>query len=145
MSDIIKQAYVYVVRKPMPDKDDMYTSSTHPLTITQTREGENKRVRFEQKWCGAWIGNDTGKLVLRFRGDGKPDADKYLHLFQPLPDGNYQLLKATHPAYDEFPKMLRHNNKYLVLLVRIPTVEYVYEPEEPQLVPEEFEKSPPGA
>ena len=137
MSDTIKQAYVYTVRRPMPEKNDMYTSSVHPLTITQTPDGENKRVRFEQKWCGAWIGDVAGeRLVLQFRGDGKQDADKYLHIFDPLTNGNYQLLKASHPAYDDFPMQLRHNNKYLVLLIRIPTVEYVYQPDEPQVAPD---------
>ena len=129
----------------MTDKNDMYTSSTHPLTITQTVDGNDKRVRFEQKWCGTWIADDAGRLVLRFRGDGKQDLDKYVHIFDPLPNGHYQLLKATDPAYEGFPMPLRHNNKFLVLLVRIPTVEFVYDPVEPQLVPEEFAEGIPGA
>ena len=137
MSDVMKQVFVYVIRRPMPEKNGMYTSSVHPLTITQTQEGESKRVRFEHKWCRAWIGDRAeDRLVLRFRGDGKEDADQYLHIFQPLSDGNYQLLQATHPAYDAFPTEPRHNNRFLVLLVRIPNVEYVYRPDDPQVVPD---------
>ena len=137
MSDVMMQVFVYVIRRPMTEKDDMYTSSVHPLTITQTQDGKSKRVRFEHKWCGAWIGDRVeDQLVLRVRGDGKEDAVQYLHISQPLSDGNYQLLQATHPAYDAFPTESRHNNRFLVLLVRIPNVEYVYRLDDSQVVPD---------
>ena len=84
-----------------------------------------------------WIAENAGeRFRLRFRGGGEHDAETYLHIFDPLTTGNYQLLNASHPAYDDFPMQLRHNNKHLVLLIRIPTVEYVYQPEEAQIVPE---------
>ena len=77
---LIKEAFVYIVRKEMPDKKMvLYTDFVCPLTLVQTIDVSGKKVRFNHKWCGTWISTETKLLILRFRGDGNDEKEKYTH------------------------------------------------------------------
>jgi len=123
---LIKEAFVYVVRKEMPDETMvLYTEFVYPLTLVQTSDGSGKKVRFNHKWCGTWISTETKLLILRFRGDGNDEKEKYTHVFKPIEGGNYELLNTSHPAYEVCLYKPNHNNRDCqVLLLCVPSLPY---------------------
>ena len=121
---LIKEAFVYIVRKELPDKEmGSYTEFVCPLTLAQTIYGSGKKVRFNHKWCGTWISTETKLLILRFRGDGNGEKETYPHIFKPIEGGNYELLNSSHSVYEECSYKPNHNNDGCqVLLLRVPSL-----------------------
>ena len=48
MTGIVRHVMAYTIRKPMPDKNDMHTSGTYPLTLVQNTSDNKMEVGFER-------------------------------------------------------------------------------------------------